>query len=232
MERYSAPNKRWNADLITSSEKTGLLVNSIREASSTNTSLPRLNKLDNSRYKFSGRSYGVASTVGLVPEPSLTANIGSGSLQKFEYEELGYHSSVICIYNDTSNLSLTENGHFKTPGGIYGPTGFWANGTLPTGIWDGYPTWAVIDNGTVTAIAAVANSSHYVYGFAVGHYNQDLSHIQCEVEFTPRLFSIEVDARSQIITVEAVKTISETASTMDHVPLDESVVQTAFYGPS
>lgn len=69
MERYSAPNKRWNADLITSSEKTGLLVNSIREASSTNTSLPRLNKLDNSGYKFSGRSYGVASTVGLVPEP-------------------------------------------------------------------------------------------------------------------------------------------------------------------
>lgn len=84
----------------------------------------------------------------------------------------------------------------------------------------------------MTAIAAAAISSHYMYGFAVGHFNKDLNHIQCEVEFTPRLFSIEVDARSHIITVEGVGTINDTASTMDHVPLDESVVHTAFYGPS
>ncbi|KAL9121150.1 MAG: hypothetical protein Q9187_002295 [Circinaria calcarea] len=191
-----------------------------------------LNKLDNSGYKFRGRSYGVASTVGLVPDPSLKGAISSGSLQTFGYKEPGYHSSVTCIYNNTSDLSLEQIGYFETPDGIYHPTVFWANGALPTGTWDGYPTWAVLHNGTVTAIAAVANSSHYMYGFAVGYWSEDLNHIQCEVKFSPMLFSIEVDAKSQIITAEAVGIINDTTSTMDHVSLDESVIQTAFYGPS
>ena len=71
-----------------------------------------------------------------------------------------------------------------------------------------------------------------MYGFIVGTYNAGLNSIQCEVQFTPKLFSVEVDQRSQIIKVDTVGTIDDTNSTMDHVPLGDSVIQTVFKGPS
>ncbi|KAH7011960.1 hypothetical protein EDB80DRAFT_407876 [Ilyonectria destructans] len=46
--------------------KTGLLLNSVEQAPSRDTSIPRYRKLDNIGFTYHGRSYGVASTVGLV----------------------------------------------------------------------------------------------------------------------------------------------------------------------
>ena len=204
---------------------------SIRGASSANSSQPQHNKLDNTGYKFHGRSYGVASAVGLVPNPNLDENIDAKTLLSFQYNELGYHSSVKCIYNETSDLALTPIGVYDTPRKNHGPLGFWANGTLPTGNWTGHATWSIAGNGTVNAIAAATDSTNYMYGFVAGHYYQDFNHIQCEVKFRPMVFSVKVDTKSQIITVsESNNTATE--ETMDHVPLNKPVAQIAFYTPS
>jgi hypothetical protein len=210
-------------------EKSGLLLNSIRAASAAKDSLPRYSKLDNTGYVYNGRPYGVASGVGLVLNPSL-GNKYHGILQNFTYEEPGFTSSVRCIYNQSSALELTEIGLFPTPGGVYAPTGFWANGSLPTGDWFGYPTWAVFDNSTIFVLAAVADVSNerLMYGTLSGGFLPNLNNIQCEATFTQSLFSIKVDIQAQNITVS----LLNSTSAPSNMTINDALAHAAFYQPS
>jgi len=89
----------------------GLLLNSLSEASSSNFSVPQHKKLDNSGFSFYGRSYGVGSGVGLVDSPTLVTSQNASnkpSVTYYEYAEIGYISGVRCIYNESSNLSFAD----------------------------------------------------------------------------------------------------------------------------
>jgi hypothetical protein len=186
----------------------GVLLNSLSEASSSNSSVPQHKKLDNSGFSFYGRSYGVGSGVGLVDSPALITPQNSNSrpaVNYYEYAEIGYTSRVHCIYNESSNLSFTDlqwiqgqDKNYTFKGGV---TVLQAVGSLPTGEWTGFTTMSYYGNGTAVALAAQANDTQYFYGFIGGYHYNYLNHAQCGVTFTPALFNIWVDMIAQNITV-------------------------------
>jgi hypothetical protein len=200
----------------------GLLLNSLSEASSNNYSVPQHKKLDNSGFSFYGRSYGVGSGVGLVDSPTLITPYsldGRPAVKYYEYSEIGYISGVYCTYNRSSNLSFIDLQWIQGQG-IQGQdknrtfketiTVLQAVGSLPTGEWTGFTTMSYYGNGTAVALAAQANDTQYFYGFIGGYYYNYLNHAQCEVTFTPTLFNIGVDmiAQNIIVTPAASKDIN------------------------
>ncbi|RFU26769.1 hypothetical protein B7463_g9558, partial [Scytalidium lignicola] len=208
--------------------KTGLLLNSVDQASSRNSSLPRYKKLDNTGFTYTGRSYGVASTIGLLdPTPKITGT--HLTILNISFIENGYQSEVSCIYNQSSRLVFNELGYFNTPGGLYAPTGFWPNGSLPNGDWPGFPTWGVLNSDFVTALAAVKSQDQYMYGFMAGKYYNGLNATQCVVTFTPTRFQVSVDMTAKNISVVPVGIISNPA---DDIDSSRALVNISFYGPS
>ncbi|KAF8850600.1 hypothetical protein BDZ45DRAFT_602594 [Acephala macrosclerotiorum] len=183
--------------------KSGLLLNSITQVSNNKSSKPQITKLDNTGFTYNGRSYGVASTTGLVDPtyPSKSLSISNASIQQFSYFESGYASIVTCDYNRTGDfrfypMASWGQGHYP-----WNPVGFIANGSLPNGKWAGFPTWGVNDNSTLVAIGAVASQTRYMYGVAAGSDYALLNKVECEVAFTPSLFRVYVDMPTKIITV-------------------------------
>lgn len=213
-------------------EKSGLILNSIRSASAVNESVPRYSKLDNTGYTFLGRSYGVASGVGLAQNPTPKISSYSGTLLSYTYQDSGYVATVTCSYNETSDLKLTRLGTFDTPGGAYAPTAFWANGSLPTGFWGGYPTWGTWDDRTILALAAMAtvNKDRFMYGLISGSYVPELNQIQCDVVFQPGYFTVSVDTQAQAITVALLNATSDKSQQTPTPGI--SLVYNAFYHPS
>jgi hypothetical protein len=59
-------------------------------------------KIDNSNYTYIGRSYGVGSSVGLADNKTQDRYGTIG----YQYIEIGYNSSVECIYNSSSQFGL------------------------------------------------------------------------------------------------------------------------------
>jgi hypothetical protein len=98
-------------------------------------------------------------------------------------------------------LSFSKSNLVSTPGGIYGPQGYWVGGSLPNGPWEGFPTWGVLYEGFTTSIAAVNNQSRYMYGFLAGDAYSMLNQTQCEVWFTPSRFNVSVDVDAKNISV-------------------------------
>ncbi|KAL6923080.1 hypothetical protein FSHL1_000330 [Fusarium sambucinum] len=179
--------------------RTGLLANSVSQASSRNFSTPAYQKLDGTGYFYHGRSYGVGSAIGLLP-PTYS-NDPDAIIRGYSFVEDGYYANVSCHYNRSSQLSLSKSDRVSTPGGIYGPQGYWAGGSLPNGPWAGFPTWGVLYEGFTTSIASVNNQSRYMYGFVAGDAYSVLNQTQCEVWFTPSRFNVSVDVDAKNISV-------------------------------
>ncbi|KAF5970894.1 hypothetical protein FCOIX_10117 [Fusarium coicis] len=202
--------------------RTGLLANSVSQASSRNFSTPAYQKLDGTGYSYHGRSYGVGSAVGLL-QPTYLGD-PDAIIRRYSFVEFGYYSNVSCHYNRSSQLSFSKSNRVSTPGGIYGPQGYWVGGSLPNGPWEGFPTWGVLYEGFTTSIAAVNNQSRYMYGFLAGDAYSMLNQTQCEVWFTPSRFNVSVD-------VDA-KNISVTLSQLDVSDIDPSraLANISFHG--
>jgi hypothetical protein len=212
------------------SVKSGLLLNSIRTASSANASSPRYSKLDNTGYTFVGRSYGAGSGVGLVEDPFPSESGYHGTLRNYSFAQPGFTSSVTCIYNQTSDLLLFELGTFPTPDGYYAPTGYWANGSLPIGDWFGFPAWGVVNNATIFAMAAIADptTNRSMYGLISGTDYPRLNQIQCDVSFSPTMLSVTVDTQARMIEVAP----NITANQQTANALNQSLAVSAFFQPS
>ncbi|KAL6364578.1 hypothetical protein LRP88_01981 [Fusarium phalaenopsidis] len=179
--------------------RTGLLLNAVSQASSRDSSTPQHQKLDATGFTYHGRSYGVGAAVGLV-QPQLINDI-SGTIQNYSFYEHGYKCEVSCQYNKSSQLSWIKSDLVTTPGGIYAPQGFWVNGDLPNGVWNGFPTWAVLTEDFATALAAVNSQSRYMYGFLAGKAYMALNQTQCEAKFSPTRFKVDVDVSAKNISV-------------------------------
>ncbi|KAH7144826.1 hypothetical protein DER46DRAFT_672520 [Fusarium sp. MPI-SDFR-AT-0072] len=179
--------------------RTGLLANSVSQASSRNFSTPAYQKLDGTGYFYHGRSYGVGSAIGLL-QPTYSGD-PNAIIRRYSFVEDGYYANVSCHYNKSSQLSFAKSDRVSTPDGIYGPQGYWVHGSLPNGQWAGFPTWGVLYEGFTTSIAAVNNQSRYMYGFLAGDAYSMLNQTQCEVWFTPSRFNVSVDMDAKNISV-------------------------------
>ncbi len=206
--------------------KTGLLLNSVDQASSADSSIPQYKKLDNTGFTYHGRSYGVASTIGLV-DPTQSMKTADATVLNISFAENGYVSEVSCAYNDSSQLAFHELNYVATPGGIYGPMGLWTNGSLPNGEWEGFPTWGVLNSDFVTALAAVNSPAQYVYGFAAGKNYSELNRTQCEVTFKPTRFQVSVDMTAKNISVAPVTDQPQPALDIDP---SRALTNVSFYG--
>ncbi|KAH7471173.1 hypothetical protein FOMA001_g13645 [Fusarium oxysporum f. sp. matthiolae] len=179
--------------------RAGLLLNSVSQASSRNSSIATYQKLDGTGFVYRGRPYGVGSAVGLL-QPIYSDN-PKAIIRQYSFLEDGYFANVSCQYNRSSQLSFAKSGMVTMPGGINTLQGYWVHGSLPNGRWDGFPTWAVLDEGFTSSIAAVNSQSRYIYGFLAGEAYSLLNQTQCEVWFTVSRFNVSVDMDTKIISV-------------------------------
>jgi len=207
---------------------TGLLLNSLREASSSNSTVSQHKKLDNSGYSFHGRSYGVGASVGLVGVSSLVSQDSNHSAQqtttRFTFEENGYISQPRCIINQTADLRFVDlgviNGTFSDQPYAYAGTvnAFRGTGNLPTGPWLGFTTTGIVTSGSTFSLAATANDTHYFYGLVGGEFYAILDKIQCSVTFEPATFKVDVDVLAKNITVSLVTDRGTTDGAVDIDP--------------
>ncbi|KAF1977503.1 hypothetical protein BU23DRAFT_578010 [Bimuria novae-zelandiae CBS 107.79] len=124
-------------------------------------------KIDNTRFSYTGRSYGVGSSVGLSDFA------------------IGYFANVMCIYNTTSNFTLSPVDDW-----IYA-----AAGTLPDSVGGPeYSSYIGHDSKAIVAMG-VAHSElsprRYV-AITVGESYAHLNNTQCELDFRPWLFAVHL----------------------------------------
>lgn len=154
-------------------------------------------KLEKSRYTYSGRSYGMGSSAGLMVD-----DVESDDLSLFyNYQEDGYKTSINCIYNQTSDFRITRQSHDWV---------FVVHGNLPdSDTGPEYSTYLNNEGNSVVAMgvayfsdphAEVLPTRRYV-GFAAGESYDYLDRIQCELDFVPTRFNVMVDIKDRHITV-------------------------------
>ncbi|PTB42429.1 hypothetical protein M441DRAFT_46108 [Trichoderma asperellum CBS 433.97] len=162
---------------------------------------PRIHeKLDKSKFTYIGRSYGIGSSVGLADEGILDNNLALG----YAFQETGYNADVNCIYNASSQFSLSPT----VDSLIYA-----ASGPLPDS--DNGPEYSDyighnMDRIVSVGVAHFANESADVYplrkylAFATGSNYDFLNKIQCDINFVPTRFNVTVDFQGQNITIKAI----------------------------
>lgn len=85
-----------NYDLV------GLILTQAAPASNIGNASQPVRKLDNTRYSYAGRSYGVGSSVGLVDK-----NFVQNTTKGYTYNEIGYLTQVQCIVDSTSDWAIS-----------------------------------------------------------------------------------------------------------------------------
>ncbi|EON70093.1 hypothetical protein W97_09359 [Coniosporium apollinis CBS 100218] len=183
----------------------GIILQNAASTTSTNGSLQEHRKNDVSRLSYSGRSYGVGASAGIM---DLTLEAAE-TIKGYAYFEKGYQSNVSCIRNSSSAWTIQQGPilHHSTY-----PNMYLASGHLPNTanvMSDRYYTLglqATLDSKIVALLGRTANNRSIV-AIAVGKKSgpyTSLKHIQCEVTFMPRNFSVNVDTDELVITVTPV----------------------------
>jgi hypothetical protein len=182
----------------------GSLLNSASSATTVSGALRDQSKIDNPTWSFKGRSYGVASSEGIVsPGGRFKAPLA------YTYTQMGYDVTVSCSKNSSAGFNI----QFITSDEFYFTT--WEiQGYLPNSVPgnpENYPstTWYSTSNGTaggppVLGWAAVVNpeaDERNMIGIAAGGQYTSLNQTQCSVVFKPQGFDIFVNMTEQSISV-------------------------------
>ena len=199
-------------------------------------------KYDNTRYSYSGRSYGVGSSVGLKGEV-----LNLGNLAAYSYAEAGYKAAVSCIVNQTSQFTIQYLGESAVGSGNFTgtPLVFLAVGPLPNS--DFFP-WArsypnldlnythsvqimpalgFVSKDPIVALTGLSANGRNILAFASNQSSGPttdypfLNGVQCDVAFTARTFNITASTDDRLINV------------MDIGDADESLFDptSKIYGP-
>ncbi|PVH99006.1 hypothetical protein DM02DRAFT_656799 [Periconia macrospinosa] len=169
----------------------GPLLSSAASASSIGMMKQVHPKIDNTQFSYTGRSYGVGATVGLL-DRNITADYQAAG---YFYEEQGYFANVSCIYNQTTDFLLS------------GPVSEWiytAGGNLPDS--EGGPEYSNYIGHDGKAIVAMGvawseQSPRRYISITAGEAYRALNSTQCEIDFQPMLFNVTVDLANLNITV-------------------------------
>jgi hypothetical protein len=180
------------------------ILNNAASATSTNGSLQGHGKNDASRLSYSGRSYGVGASAGVM-NPTLKA---AESTKEYVYFEKGYQSNVSCTRNSSSAWKIQQGPILNDS--TY-PDMYLAIGHLPNtpNHVDDYYTLGLemnLDSKIVALLGRTANGRSVVaiaVGETPGPYTS-LQNIQCEATFTPMNFSVNVNTDELVTTVTPV----------------------------
>ena len=202
----------------------GLLLLSASSATSLDGWPRKHSKLDNPKWEYKGRSYGIGSSVDQLNE-----RIFDDRLLRYSYTEFGYNAKVSCIQNSTSdfyfrligfaaqNISASEyqsTHHPELEFDISLPpttsqlSTYFAEGYLPESIMGVPELYPVISwhpkYENIAAWAASVNHGRNIIAVAAGtKLYQELNQTQCEVFFTPMAFNVSVNRKKHSISVEA-----------------------------
>lgn len=179
----------------------GLLLTSASSATSNSIDEPRLHpKLDNVRWAYSGRSFGVGSSAAIAV-PSFGTGEDSASLVAYQYHESGYNVQVECQKNSSSDIQLgmleTDDSGFTW----YVLWGSLANEPPGTVEWYGIPSWDS-DPKILTWAARSYEGDNMVTIAASENTFAKFNQTQCSIIFTPMNFNITINVTSKLIMVE------------------------------
>ena len=168
------------------------LLASISTASTPTGAIRNSTKNDNTQFAYIGRSYGMGSSVGLVP---LFTVQSSPLVDNYTYTEYGYNTSVTCIYN-------TRSRRLQRPGvdrnGI--PAIFYALGYLPnSNLSNPSPFYSIVGwrDEDIVAYQSECNMGRFLYAFTAGQRYSSLEKMQCEVSFTPCKYNGRLATREE-----------------------------------
>jgi hypothetical protein len=164
-------------------------------------------KLDNPRWSYLGRSYGVGASVGL-------ASLEDANLMSYEYNETGYIAELDCFRNATSQLKFELRADSGASYPVYDLTG--AMSIMPQNLSDDFPsaTWNYDASGLL-AWKARAYRGRNMISVASGEHNYTLfHHVECNVFFKSATFNIFANASSSEITITPIGD-SEESKTSD-----------------
>lgn len=176
------------------------LLESARDASAGGgVTMRNHSKPDSPAWTYRGRSYGVGNAQGLALLQGLPADY---DLLSYTYNETGYQTTVACALNDTAALKFTRQGYWHN-------MNIWkVGGTLPNSKSnESYPVvaWKYnFNDSNLLAWAGVSNNDSHMIGVVASEIYGDFNNIQCEVDFEPANFTINVNATEQTINVSVV----------------------------
>jgi len=181
----------------------GLLA-TISTASTPTGAIRNYTKNDNTQFAYIGRSYGMGSSVGLVPLQPIEES--PPLVERYTYTEHGYNSSVKCIYNSSSKWTHYMIQQGKDPNGI--PGIFYAIGYLPnSNLSVDPPFYSIISWGDkgldVVAYQSDDNMGRFLYAFTAGQNYPSLEKMQCEVFFMPCEYNVVVSLPGNITVTPA-----------------------------
>ncbi|CAG7976188.1 unnamed protein product [Penicillium olsonii] len=175
----------------------GSLLSSVNSASPIHGGVRDHPKLDNSRYNYHGRSYGVGASAG-ISDDNLVAVPHANN---YTFNEVGLDASVDCIYNTSSLFRLQV---------LPQTTLYAARGLLPDNnltepeysVYIGRGSDAIVAMG-VAAYPSAYTAKRYM-AITAGNYYKELNQVQCAVTFVPAMFNVSVDIQGRNISVNKV----------------------------
>lgn len=181
------------------------LLSLLHISASTGTSItdsPRNHsRLDNSKWSYMGRSYGVGSSIGLTVD----SYDSQSSLSSINFTESGYNAQVKCIRNSSSDIFINYEGPFGDNTTLY----YSLQGYLPnepkaelSGEW--YPVFVWYDASYTTIVAWAARSykrQNFVAIAGNTSTSVDLDKIQCEITFNPSNFMVAANLTTNTIMI-------------------------------
>ncbi|CAI4212519.1 unnamed protein product [Parascedosporium putredinis] len=156
-------------------------------------SVRALPRLDDTPYRVLGRSYGIASSVGIGAQ-----DLSSLSVLSYRFTEMGYETTVNCTYNQTSDFTITADRGSSQ--GIITIGGFLPDST------SGKPNQAEhfapdSKNTVALGVAHDEDSPRTYLAIAAGDNYEDLDKIQCQVHFKFGMFQVSVNEEAHQISV-------------------------------
>ncbi|KAJ5772947.1 hypothetical protein N7457_007843 [Penicillium paradoxum] len=186
----------------------GSLLSSVNSASPIHGGVRDHPKLDNTRYNYHGRSYGVGASAGLSDETLVSIP----HAQNYTFNEIGLDASVDCIYNRSSMFILQM---------LPQTTLHAARGLLPDSNLSApeYSVYIGRGNDTIVAMGVAADPVAYTakryVAVTAGSYYDNINQVQCAVTFNPALFNVSVDTQARNISVSKVN-VSQSNTTAIH----------------
>lgn len=181
----------------------GTLLTTLSSATTSDGSPRNHAKIDSPQWSYSGRSYGVGSSLGLI-NGTYTA-----LAQSIAYTEYGFRTNVDCIFNASTayHLEFVESMVASTSIGVYQALGQLPNsydrGNAP-GTGENYAvvsTWSDYRNVLAWSARAIGARSYISLATGIGNYTE-FNQSQCEVVFTPSAFIVHADLSAKSITVQ------------------------------
>ena len=158
-------------------------------------------KLDKTGYLYDARSSGVGASVGLMDQAF------SNNTKSYNFTELGLQSHTSCIYNDTADFSVGDDLLPDDDGWLYSL--FDTSGSLPVAgesVNVGATAFGYGPGQIVTLFTATSGSHNTLGIFAgegsgEGQYYGPLNNVQCDIKFSPTVFSLSVDRTNRTISI-------------------------------